>query len=109
MLGTIIRHSVKTYHESIIGYPVKTGGHKEPYIPLDIRPQDNGVQLSVGLTELHNFRKDRTPDIFLERRENGWCLLVAPNGSDAAIAIHIEDDGGLRVVDTHQQQVVIER
>lgn len=62
----------------------------EPRVPVLVRQVD-GIRVVLGS---HDFGADK-PDVLIERRKNGWSILIHPNGEhgDCVGCVFIHDDG----------------
>ena len=100
MNDSTIGTSLPTYSED--------SGHGEPRIPVRIH-LNQGMTVDLGLTEKHDFDPDgdRTPNVYIERREGRWQVNIDPDGLDIVVAVNIMDDGSVQVRDA-KGNVVLE-
>lgn len=71
----------------------ESGGHAEPMVPVLAEIQGgHWLRLILG-AEPPRAEDDIRPDICVERRRQGWCIVIAPEGGDASLLIFVHDDG----------------
>jgi hypothetical protein len=80
--------TVPTYHSD-------GRGHTEPNVPVQI-----GVGQGVTLT-LGPERPNGQPDVYVERRPNGWSINITPDAADIRVAVTVADDGTITATDAH--------
>lgn len=81
--------TVPTYYGDHDPYPPGKDEWDAPHVPVLVREAD-GLRIVLGSHDLNN---SDAPDIYVERRPNGWAFFLHPEGgNDAAGFVYFLDD-----------------
>jgi hypothetical protein len=78
------------------------GGHGRPFVPAILGIDEQAMALKLGISSRHDFSPagDRTAEVYVERRDGEWAICVSPDSDDAAVVVHIRDDGSVMVAES---------
>jgi hypothetical protein len=79
-----------------------------PNVPVLVSATET-IRVLLGTLDTEEAAK---PDLFIERRRNGWMIAIHPTNGDPCGIVYIFDDGrsflvpeGIRVIDGHTDSV----
>jgi hypothetical protein len=91
--------------QNVVEIQTYDDGQGDPLVPVGI-VTDTGHGITLNLPA-HTDAKQYGPNVYIERRANGFSIIISPgDGEEPKCIVHMLDDGSMNVMDDASNIVI---